>query len=200
VAWWWSGRASTGNGSQTQYSRSAQGAITNPTGQFKGTWSDSSAIARSPTQSQLGFEASTCESHYGFSGDANSIVATPTGRSQSGFGTQWCAYRTASTTGGTIAWTYLPYVTDAGASRGENFVNSGSAGLLDGVSIVGGHEYAEAMTDPHPCTGLVHHGRSETGDSCAWKKPPSADVTLPTGTFAAQGLWSSSANACVISG
>jgi len=32
----------------------------------------------------------------------------------------------------------MPYVTDLGASCGENFVNGGSAGLLDGFSIVNG--------------------------------------------------------------
>src|SRR5581483_5726673 len=47
----------------------------------------------------------------------------------------------------------IPYQTDAGANCGQNFVNSGSAGLLDGVSIVGGHEFAEAATDPNPGLG-----------------------------------------------
>ena len=45
-----------------------------------------------------------------------------------------------------ITYTNLPYITDAGSSCGEDSVN-GSSGTLDGVSIVEGHELAEAITD-----------------------------------------------------
>lgn len=103
-----------------------------------------------------------------------------------------------------IAFTDLPYMTDAGASCGQNFVNSGSAGTLDGVSIVSGHEYAEAMTDPQPSTGWVDVNGQENGDKCAWIAPGtpggSADITLLTGTFAVQSLWSNAVDGCVISG
>ena len=41
----------------------------------------------------------------------------------------------------------MPFLTDVGASCGKNFVNAGSAGNLDGVTIVGGHEYAVVGVD-----------------------------------------------------
>ena len=91
----------------------------------------------------------------------------------------------------------MPYITDAGPNCGENFINAGPAGLLDGVSIVGGHEQAEAITDPNPPTGWSG-GSGEIGDLCAWASN-STDITLATGTFAVQPLWSDVANTCVTS-
>ncbi|MHB8604364.1 MAG: hypothetical protein ACYDCK_03830 [Thermoplasmatota archaeon] len=185
---------------QTQYSSNSQGFITNPTGDLKGTWSDSTSVPSKPSQTAVNNAGIRCMNHFGYDVNANYMVATPSGHSQSGFGTRWCAYHESlSTSSGPTAVTYMPYMTDAGTSCGKNFINSGSAGLLDGVSIVGGHEFAEAATDPVPCTGWCTSGGSETGDLCAWLKPPAADITLTTGTFAVQGLWSNSANACVIS-
>jgi Putative Ig domain len=85
-----------------------------------------------------------------------------------------------------------PYVTDAGTSCGENFVNGGTGGLLDGVSIVEGHEYAETITDQNPPGGWVNPAGEETGDLCAWDLGPGApaqELTLSTGTFAMQSTW-----------
>src|SRR5581483_5593254 len=104
-----------------------------------------------PTDSAIAAEAVRAAAHFGVTGNNVMImVATPHGNSTRGFAVQWCAYHSStSTTSGQLAYTNFPYQTDAGASCGENFVNSGSAGLLDGVSIVGGHEYAESITDPY---------------------------------------------------
>ena len=46
--------------------------------------------------------------------------------------------------------------TDAGASCGANFVNAGSGGALDGVTIVEGHEYAETLSDQNPGGGWIN--------------------------------------------
>ncbi|MHB8585072.1 MAG: hypothetical protein ACYDDF_04465 [Thermoplasmatota archaeon] len=186
--------------SQTQYSSTSQGYITNPTGILKGTWSDSNKVPSKPTQSAINTEGLRCEAHFGYNVNADYVVATPSGHSQSGVGTRWCAYHESVSSGGNnVAITYLPYIHDAGTSCGENFVNSGSAGTLDGVSIVGGHEMAEAATDPVPCTGWCTSGGSETGDLCAWSSL-SGDISLSTGTFAVQPLYSDSAGGCVMSG
>jgi serine protease len=101
---------------------------------------------------------------------------------------------------GDIAFTNMPYVTDvphAGADCGANFVRSGSAGKLDGVSIIAGHEYAETITDQNPPGGWVDLGGEEAADKCAWKQTGTGQVallTLPTGTFAMQGVWANNAS------
>ena len=185
----------------------------NPSGQLKGTWSDNAnPLPSRITQNALAAEAANSAAHFGnltaaSNADAQYIVATPTGHSTSGFGTQFCAWHSSTSSSyGTLAYTNLPYITDAGASCGQNFVNSGSAGLLDGVSIVGGHEYGETVSDPFPNSGWLDGSGRENGDKCAWissGQGASANITLPTGTFAVQSLWSnnfnSNAGGCVIS-
>ena len=77
-------------------------------------------------------------------------------------------------------------------------MNSGSAGTLDGVSIVGGHEYSEAATDPHLNAWYDSSG-AENGDKCAWISSgtgKSHDITLSTGTFAVQTTWSNAITNC----
>jgi serine protease len=96
-----------------------------------------------------------------------------------------------------LSYTDFPYIPDAGGSCGQNFVNSGSAGTLDGVSIVGGHEFAESETDPNPPTGWTDTIGAEDGDKCAWiQVGPGAiaNITISTGKFAVQSLWSNKAN------
>jgi serine protease len=178
--------------------------VGNPTGLLKGTWSDNTdPIPTSPTDADIQAEAVRAAAHFGnTSAAANAstqyIIDTPHGNSTSGFGTQWCAYHgSAGSSYGALSYTDFPYITDAGASCGENFVNAGPAGLLDGVSIVGGHEFAESETDPSPPSGWTDLAGAETGDKCAWIQlgpGASADVTLSTGTFAVQSLWSNAAN------
>lgn len=184
-------------GVMTQYSGPSGTYVTNPTGILKGTWSDTTSIPSRPTQSNLAAEASKCSSHFGYNPDANYIIASPTGHSMSGFGTQWCAWHSYT---GSIAYTYLPYIHDAGASCGQNFVNGGSAGTLDGVSIVGGHEVAETITDPLLNAWYYQSGSGENGDLCAWKSPGTAggshNIGLSTGTFAVQTTWSNSVHGC----
>jgi serine protease len=100
-------------------------------------------------------------------------------------------------------FTNLPYVPDAGPGCGAGFVNPGN--VLDGVSIVGGHEYAETLTDEFPAGGWTANDGEEIGDLCAWKTSgggKTQNLALTTGTFAVQGLWSNRANTgfggCVI--
>jgi hypothetical protein len=103
---------------------------------------------------------------------------------------------------------------------GENAVNSGAQGRLDGFSIVLGHEMEEAITDPG-AEDVVGSGISpshlggwydtvdanENGDKCAWVglNPLTGEGTFPIPgalgdikgnagkTFAVQSLWSDSA-------
>jgi hypothetical protein len=205
---------STWNASQTQYCQGATGVlgttcsttavhVGNPGGVLKGTWADeTNAVPNQPTDAQIQAEAVRAAAHFGntASGSNSStqyIVDTPHGNSTSGFNTQWCSYHgTAPSAYGNLSYTDFPYITDAGANCGQNFANSGSAGLLDGVSIVGGHEFAESETDPGAGDGWYDTAGAETGDKCAWiSAGPGAitDISLSSGTFAVQSLWSNNA-------
>jgi hypothetical protein len=131
------------------------------------------------------------------------MVVTPSGLSQPGFVSGgWCAYHWALPRGGSLplgglAFSYLPYMPDAGASCGANSVNGGQQGAFDGFSIIGGHEYAEVITDPYPGTAWLDAAGSEVADKCAWQSlgnRPFGDQR-----FAVQPLWSNAAGGCVSS-
>jgi serine protease len=85
-----------------------------------------------------------------------------------------------------------------------NFVNSSNgangSGYFDGFSIVGGHEYAETITDPYPNTGWLDGRGAEIGDKCAWiSSGTGAATNLNFGgqKYAVQSLWSNAATGCV---
>src|SRR4029079_17957079 len=93
---------------------------------------------------------------------------------------------------------------------GMHFINASSNafgnGIFDGYSIVTGHEYAEAVTDPDNIAswqgGWLDAQGSENGDKCAWASN-SANITLASHSYAVQPLWSNEAydatgNGCVL--
>ncbi|HSZ30645.1 MAG TPA: hypothetical protein VK784_12935, partial [Pseudonocardiaceae bacterium] len=150
-------------GTLKQYGAGAQANL------LAGTWSDTNPIPATPTDAQIQAEAARAASHFGAGNSVNVqiVVATPTGHSTSGFGTQYCAYHGAVSSDPSITYTDLPYMTDAGGSCGEDSVN-GASGTLDGVSIVEGHELAEAISDPL-LNAWYDSGGNEIGDKCAWQ-------------------------------
>jgi hypothetical protein len=79
-------------------------------------------------------------------------------------------------------------------------VNAGTAGVLDGVTIVEGHEYAETVTDQNPPGGWTDSTGYENGDKCSWNGVGGAtganNLALATGTFAMQSTWSNGDAAC----
>lgn len=202
-----------GVSSGTIFCNGAGTAATNPQGVLAGVWYDNASAAPSrPSQSNLANEAINAAAHFGNTTATSNttvqyVINTATGNNASGFGTQYCAWHSStSSSAGNIAYTNMPYITDAGASCGANFVNAGSAGLTDGITIVGGHEFAETETDIFPSTGWLDGSGSENGDKCAWissGQGASANITLSTGSFAVQSLWSnafnSNAGGCVLS-
>jgi hypothetical protein len=175
-------------------------------------WFDNTAAAPSgASQTQLAAEARKAATHFSsavLGPDVQFVIATPANARPQGFGTSYCAWHsyTSSTAVGTIAYTNLPYIPAVGATCGQNFVNSGTAGALDGVSIVEGHEYAETVTDPFINAWKDQQG-AENGDKCAWISAgqPGASANVPLGgtQYAVQSLWSNIANGgaggCVIS-
>jgi hypothetical protein len=184
---------------------------TNPSGVLAGVWYDNAAAASSrPTQTQLANEAQAAAAHFGKTTATSNtqvqyIINTATGNSSSGFKTRYCAWHSSTASSyGNIAYTNMPYITDAGANCGAGFVNS--PGTTDGITIVGGHEFGETESDIFPNGGWLDSGGAENGDKCAWissGQGAAANVTLSTGTFPVQSLWSNAFNSnsggCVLS-
>jgi len=182
----------------------------NQTHMLAGVWYDNTSAAPShPKQSQLAAEAVRAAIHFGdntasSNASAQYVIATATGNNSSGFGRQYCAWHSSTSSSyGNIAYTNLPYITDAGASCGADF---NGLGPYAGITIVSGHEMAETITDQFPSTGWTDSSGSEIGDKCAWissGQGAAADITLSTGTFPVQSLWSnafnSGAGGCVLS-
>ena len=183
-------------------------------GALAGVWEDTSGLApANSTGHQIAQEAVSASAHFGNTTTASNrnkqyFVVSPTGTDpdsylQNGF----CAWHdfTADSTldggggvtgpGTPLAFTNMPYVPNASVSCGAGFVNAGNQ--LDGVTIVGGHEYAETITDQFPAGGWTANNGEENGDLCAWKTSGAGraqDITLTTGRFAVQGTWSNLAN------
>jgi serine protease len=167
-------------------------------------WYDNGSRApKHPSQSALAGEATRAAAQFGNTTTASNasvqyVVATSHGNSAGGFGSQYCAWHSSTSSSyGDVAYTNLPYITDAGPSCGANFVNSGSAGTTDGITIVEGHELAETITDQFPNGGWLDSGGAENGDKCAWNSATS-DQTFSTGSFPVQPLWSNSSSSCVL--
>jgi PKD repeat protein len=195
-----------------------------PSSVLAGIWYDNSAAAPSEASgNQLAAEAVKAAGHFGNTTQASNryaqyVILSPTRTHPDGFNTPnggFCAWHdyngdttldgggAAPSPDGDIAFTNMPYVADLGASCGANFVSNS----LDGYSIVGGHEYAETLTDQNPAGGWVNNTGSsftgqEDGDECAWissGQGAAALVTFSTGSFAMQSTWSNDTDRCDIS-
>ena len=191
-------------------------------GVLAGVWYDNSAAAPSAaTGHEIATEAVKAAGHFGNTTAASNrnaqyIIVSPTGTQPDGFNTPdggFCAWHdfngdttltggAAASAYGDIAFTNMPYVTDAGFGCGEYFVNS----ELDGFSLVGGHEYAETITDQNPAggwtnnTGSAYNGQ-ENADECSWissGQGAAALVAFSTGSFPMQSTWSNDTNRCDI--
>jgi hypothetical protein len=178
-------------------------------GVLRGVWVDRSAA--SPTRASghaLAVEAVRAAKHFkntsaNSNRNAQYVIVSPHNTHPDGFpSTGFCAWhdwngdRTLGGGGGAksrygpIAFTNMPYLTDAGVRCGANFFNDNNQ--LDGVSMVAGHEYAETITDQLPPGGWLDPGGEENGDKCAWSTGRGAKagkLTLSTGTFPMQATW-----------
>jgi Bacterial Ig-like domain (group 3) len=174
-------------------------------GMLAGTWYDNGVASPSTaTQSQLASEAVAAAKHFGNTTQTSNrsiqyVIVSPTGTHPASFNTPsggFCAWHSTAVNGTTayLAYTNLPYITDMGTSCGQNYVNAGAAGTLDGVSIVEGHELAEIVTDQWPNGGYLDSSNYENGDKCSWTNTADSrnggNITTTTGTFAMQGTWS----------
>jgi hypothetical protein len=226
--------------------------ITNPADQLAGIWvDDANSITGLPktsgsnpagptnTYTDLAAEAARAAAHFHVTdrADANFVIAQPADYSDpNAVGTGYCAFHdyTYPGVGGGIyngitpglSYTNMPYslsITSGGANVcGENSVNAGPSGKLDGFSITLGHEIEETVTDPG-AEDIIGSGTrtfklggwydpldaNENGDKCAWVgeslgAPGEPTVTPIPGAlhdisgnhgsrFAVQSLWSNQA-------
>jgi hypothetical protein len=199
-----------GVSSGTYFCNGAGTAAGNPSGILAGVWFDNGITAPSrPAQSDLAAEAVRAAAHFGNTAAGSNtttqyVIATAHGNNSSGFGTQYCAYHSSTSSSyGYVAYTNLPYMTDAGATCGANY---NGLGPNAGVTIVEGHELAETITDQFPNGGWLDGSGAENGDKCAWissGQGATANITISTGTFPVQSLWSNAFNSgkggCVMS-
>jgi serine protease len=197
--------------------------ITNPTDQLGGIWvDDTNDITGLPktsstnpagstnTYTDLAAEAARAVAHFGITdlSNANIVIAQPPSYSDpNALSTGYCAfhdYTLPNVASGIyhgitpgISYTNMPYalaINSNGANVcGENAVNPGAAGKLDGFSIVLGHEIEETVTDPG-AEDIVGSGTApqtyyggwydpldanENGDKCAWVGEPLIATGLP---------------------
>ncbi|HTX58686.1 MAG TPA: hypothetical protein VMH02_03340 [Verrucomicrobiae bacterium] len=201
------------------YQKDPSRRIATPRVQLRGVWIDTvDPVPASPTQDDLASEAEALAAHFHhYDEDSDYVVATPHDHNEAGFVKNFCAWHssvfstwTGSLTGSVyLAFTNLPYIPDAAASCGENAVNPGSAGLLDGVSIVLGHEIAESRSDPLPYidtappegewAGWYDENGQEVADKCAWvelRNNGYGGGVLGTNLFPNQPLWSNRSDSC----
>jgi serine protease len=174
------------------------GFITNPKSQLKGTWTDStpvpndiiaSGLAQNLVDDPIATEAQKAAGHFGYNPQATYIILTPPtaiipwqNENWPGVGTTGCGMHNVNATS-----------------------NAFGNGIFDGYSIVMGHEYAEAVTDPDNFLsdqdGWNDVQGSENGDKCAWVN--TQNISLGGNQFAVQPLWSNEAydatgNGCVV--
>jgi serine protease len=193
--------------------------ITNPRNQLKGVWTDptpvpsdivASGLAQNLADDPIAMEAIRASSHFNYDAQATYIILTPPTTIATGQPV-YCGYHTQTNSVDGLGnpyrmqYAFIPFLNASWPVLGRggcgmNSVNvvsdSFGHGVFDGYSIVVGHEYAEAVTDPDNFA-TVQDGwndlqGNENGDKCAWIKL--ANVSMNNNTkFAVQPLWSNKA-------
>ena len=219
------------SGVMTQYCEGvATGATTCPAsaahvayptgGALAGVWYDNAAAEPTAASGhQIGVEAVRAAQHFGNTTPATNrlaqyVILSPRGLNPDNYRTGgFCAWHDYNGDGtlsgggavsspvGDVAFTNMPYVMDAGASCGQNFVNAN--GTLDGYTIVEGHEYSETITDQNPPGGWTATSGEENADECAWITPGqqggAGNVSTGNGSYPMQSTWSNDTNRCDLS-
>ncbi|HWQ01479.1 MAG TPA: hypothetical protein VN449_05110 [Gaiellaceae bacterium] len=205
------------------------GFVTNPKHQLKGTWTDPTPVpgdivtlglAENLVDDPIAAEAMRASAHFGFDPDATYIILTPPGSVATGQPV-YCGYHTqTSSLDGLgnpyrIEYAFIPWLNTnwpglGTGGCGMHNVNATSTtfgnGIFDGWSIVVGHEYSEAVTDPDNFFSIQDGWNdaqgSENADKCAWTD--TQNITLGGRPYAIQPMWSNEAfdatgNGCVVS-
>jgi serine protease len=173
------------------------GAFTNPVGQYKGWIQDTTAVPSRPTKQDVANAAARAAVRLNdLNYNAQYIIATPWGAlDQYSISNNFCAWHNWTGVTGRTGWAtytsmpYIPYEDYLGRGCGKGKVN-GANGLLDGVTILASHEYAESVNNPGLNAWYDVDG-SENADKCSWVNL--ANKTLSNGyTFPVQPYWSNS--------
>jgi hypothetical protein len=191
--------------------------ITNPKHQLKGVWTDPTPVpddivtlglAENLVDDPLAQEAIRASAHFQYDPNATYIIMTPPRPVATGQ-PAYCGYHTQTTSidglGNPyrIEYSFIPWQnTDwplLGQGCGLHNVNATSNafgnGIFDSWSIVVGHEYSEAVTDPDNFfavqDGWNDDQTSENADKCAWIE--TQNITLAGHQFAVQPTWSNEA-------
>jgi len=204
------------------------GFVTNPKNQLKGVWTDptpvpddiiAAGLAENLVDDPIAAEAQRAAGHFGDNPQATYIILTPPRPIATGQPV-YCGYHSQTTSiaglgnPDRIQYAFIPWQNTnwpgIGQGCGMHNVNATSNafgnGIFDAWSIVTGHEYAEAVTDPDNIgtwqDGWLDAQGSENGDKCAWTD--TQNITLGSHAFAVQPLWSNEAfdatgNGCVVS-
>jgi serine protease len=191
------------NNIETQYYQGSSGSptyITNPAQQFGGSWDDSAAIPKKPTDLQVAAESLRAVSHFGYDPNGVYVVATAHDHSEAGFGPKWCSYHSLTADEKKpVVYANLPYMPDAGTQCGANILKkhpSGESAIDEGVTILGGHEFGESITDPQAYSDSAWIGPSgEIGDECAWHGI--ANEKFGTKSYTMQPMASDATESCV---
>jgi serine protease len=189
--------------------------ITNPKHQLKGVWTDPTPVpdavaaiglAQNLVDDPIAMEAMRASAHFNYDSDATYIVLTPPQTVATGQPV-YCGYHTQTTSVNGLGnpyrlqYAFMPYlnrdwtVGSCGANTVNPTSNSFGNGVWDGYSIVVGHEYSEAVTDPDNVTsiqdGWNDDQTSENADKCAWYH--TQNITLAGHQYAIQPTWSNEA-------
>ena len=153
-------------------------------------------------------EAQRASAHFTYDPDATYIIMTPPRPLATGQPV-YCGYHTQTTSLNglgnpyRIEYSFIPWQnTDwpvLGQGCGMHNVNATSNafgnGVFDSWSIVVGHEYSEAVTDPDNFFGTQDGWNdaqtSENADKCAWTE--TQNIALGGHQFAVQPTWSNEA-------
>ena len=191
---------------------------------FAGAWYDNTVASPSAaTGTQLAQEAIKAAAHFGNTATGSNrytyyVILSPHGTNPDNYQSPtqgYCAWHDytgdgygVTAPGGDLAFSNQPYNIDVGSSCGVNFVNSGSAGTLDGYTMTLGHEWHEMMSDQFPAGGWTNHtggtyNGQENSDECAWiaagQPGGAANVVMGNGTYTEQASWSNDTGSCAIS-
>ena len=193
--------------------------VTNPRKQLKGVWPDTTPVpsdiialglAENVADDPLATEAVRASAHFNYDPQATYIILTPPTSIATGQPV-YCGYHTQTNSVDGVGnpyrlqYAFIPFLNMnwpglGPGGCGMNSVNVISDdfghGVFDGYSIVTGHEYAEAITDPDNFASVQDGWNdaqgNETGDKCAWKGL--GNVAMDNHTqFAVQPLWSNKA-------
>jgi serine protease len=192
--------------------------ITNPKHQLKGVWTDATPVpsdivtlglAENLVDDPIAMEAMRASAHFNYDPNATYVVLTPPRTIATGEPV-YCGYHTQTTSVDGLGnpyrlqYAFIPFLNmdwpGVGTGGcGMHNVNATSDafgnGIFDGYSIVTGHEYSEAVTDPDNFTsiqdGWNDDQTSENADKCAWYH--TQNITLGTHQYAVQPTWSNEA-------